>query len=112
MARFYGAVGFIETVDDGTGIWPEKETVRYYYGDLNNNVRRWTDQNERSANSDISLNNNVSILADKFAYENLSAMKWVEFLGAKWEITSAEIDYPRITLFFGSRWNANDADSD
>lgn len=108
MARFYGAIGFIETVDDGTGIWEEKTTVRYYYGDLNNNVRRWEAQNEYSANDDLSLNNNISILADAFAYSNLSAMKWVEFLGQRWKITSVELSFPRITIYFGGRWNGAD----
>ena len=110
MARFYGAIGFVETVNDGTGIWEEKETVRYYYGDLNNNVRRWETQNDKGVNDNLSLNNNVSIIADRFAYDNLSAMKWVEMFGQKWKVTSAEINYPRITIFFGDRWNSDDAD--
>lgn len=110
MARFYGAIGFIETVNDGTGVWEEKETVRYYYGDLNNNVRRWEVQNDKGVNDNLSLNNNISIIADRFAYDNISAMKWVEMFGQRWKVTSAEINYPRITIFFGDRWNYDDAD--
>ena len=110
MARFFGKVGFVRTEDDGTGIFVEKTTVREYFGDLNNNVRRW-DHRQDSVNDDVTLNNNVSILSDDFAYENLEAMKWVEFRGVKWRITSVEVNYPRITIFFGGPWNgASDAD--
>ena len=105
MARYYGAIGFIRTEDDGTGIWEEKETVRHYYGDLNSNVRKWNQQNDVGSNDTLSLNNNISILADRFAYDNLDAMKWAEFQGIKWRITSVEINYPRMTLFFGGVWN-------
>lgn len=104
MARFYGYVGFIETVDDGTGIWEQKETIRPYYGDVGNDVRRWNTQ-QQSVNDNLQLNNNISILADEFAYQNLSAMKWVEWNGVKWRITSAEVNFPRITLHFGGVWN-------
>ncbi len=105
MARFYGAIGFVKTVDNGDGVWKEVERVKYYYGDLNNNVRKWGDQNEVSANGELTLNNNISILADRFAYENLEAMTWVEFMGKKWKISSVEINHPRMTLFFGGLYN-------
>ncbi len=104
MARFYGYVGFIETVDDGTGIWEERETVRPYYGDVSRNIRRWDHQQNATADN-LQLNNTISILADAFAYENLEAMRWVEYNGTKWRVTSAELNYPRITLFFGGVWN-------
>lgn len=100
MARFAGRVGFILTEDDGTGIWRPKETYRTYYGDLNDYVPRWQAQ-QNSANQDLTLNNNISILADEFAYEHLDAMTWVEFNGVKWKISSVTISRPRITIFFG-----------
>ena len=104
MARFFGKVGYIRTEDDGTGIAREVVTVREYYGDVNSNVRRWEHQ-QQSANDDLSLSNNISILADAFAYDNIEAMKWVEYNGTKWRITSVDVNYPRITLYFGGVWN-------
>ena len=105
MARFYGKVGFIRTVNDGTGRFVEEEVVRYYKGDVNNNVRRYNPQNDVSANDDLALNDNVSILADAYAAENYMAMQWIEFDNVRWRITSVTKEYPRITIFFGGVWN-------
>ena len=106
MARFYGRVGFVMTEEVEPGIWRPKETIRSYYGDVNDNVRRWEQRPDQGVNDNLELNNNISILADKFAYENLEAMRWVEFMGTRWRITSVNVNYPRLTLYFGGVYNA------
>lgn len=103
MAKFYGNIGFVKTVETSPDIWETVETVKRYRGDLVRNQRRWEDN--ESINEDLTISNEISIVADKFAYENIDAMKWVEVMGAKWKVNSVTIDYPRITLTVGGVYN-------
>ena len=56
-------------------------------------------------NDDIIISNEISIIADKFAYENFYAMKYVEYSGAKWKITNVEVQHPRLILTTGGIYN-------
>lgn len=103
MAKFYGNVGFVRTVETDQDIWDTVETPKPYCGDLVRNQRRW--ENGSSANEDLTISNEISIIADEFAYDNLDAMKWVEFMGSKWKINSVTVNYPRITLTLGGVYN-------
>ena len=107
MARFYGEIGFLRTVEEDPenrpGIWVEKLTKKKYYGDVLSNSRRW-DQNG-NFNDNLVINNRISIVADSFIKENLGAMKYVRWLGDTWEITNAEIQYPRIILTIGGQYH-------
>ena len=40
MAKFCGAIGFVDTVETAPGVYEEKVTERKYYGDLVRNIRR------------------------------------------------------------------------
>lgn len=103
MAKFYGNVGFIETVEIEPGLWEEQITERPYYGDLTRNTSRF--QSSGGVNDDININNIISIVADPYANENFQYMRYVVFKGVKWKITNAEIQYPRILLTLGGVYN-------
>ena len=34
MNKWYGKVGYVETVEVEPGVWEEQETVRQYYGEF------------------------------------------------------------------------------
>ena len=103
MAKFYGNVGYIETVEVKPGVWKEQVIERPYYGDLTRNTSRF--QPSGGVNDNISVSNNISILADPYANENFQHIRYVEFMGAKWKITNAEVQYPRIILTLGGVYN-------
>lgn len=103
MAKFYGKVGYIKSVEIKPGIWDNKVTERTYYGDVIRNTSRFQPSGE--VNDDITINNNISILADPYANENFHYMRYVEFMGAKYKITNVEIKYPRIILTIGGVYN-------
>jgi hypothetical protein len=103
MAKFYGNVGYIETVEIEPGLWEEQIKERPYFGDVTRNTSRF--QSSGDINDDININNSISILADPYANENFQYMKYVEFMGTKWKITNAEIQYPRILLTIGGVYN-------
>ena len=103
MAKFYGAIGYSVTEETRPGIWKENITERMYYGDLVRNTRRL--QSSDKLNDNIDVSNEISILADPFANDNFHSMKYVEFMGAKWKITSVEVQYPRLILTIGGVYN-------
>ena len=107
MAKFFGKIGFANTeeVEVKPGIWEENPIERSYYGDVIRNARQLQDDPD-TTNRNISLNNDISIVADSYAQENIYAMRYVEFAGSKWKITNAEINYPRIRLTIGGIYNA------
>lgn len=103
MAKFFGKVGYILTEETSPGVWSEKVKIREYYGDVIRNSRNW--QNGESTNDNLVMSNEISILGDPFAFDNFSAIKWVEYGGAKWHVNNVDISYPRLTLRFGGVWN-------
>jgi len=105
MAKFFGKIGYITTVEDleSPGVWVEKSIERDYYGNVERNIPGW--QQKDQINDDLTLNNILSIVADSFACENLGSIKWVEWMGSRWAITKAEVKWPRIILTLGGVYN-------
>ena len=103
MAKFYGEIGYAETVESKPGVWTEQITKRNYYGELVRNTRRL--QTVSQLNDNINVANEISILADPYANENFHSMRYVEFMGAKWKISNVEVQYPRLILTLGGVYN-------
>lgn len=100
MSRYYGKIGFEKLVETRPGIWESPEIIeRPYYGDVIRMANRWESRND--LNDDLKFNNEISIVADSFAYENFTYMKYIEFMGQLFNITNVEISYPRITISIG-----------
>lgn len=104
MAKFYGAIGYAETVETKPGVWMDEITERKYSGDVLREARGWAPTSD-SANDDLTINNQISIVADPFAYQNCHLMKYVVFMGTKWKIKNAEVKYPRLVLNIGGVYN-------
>ena len=103
MAKFYGNIGYMTTVETEPGVWEETIVERPYYGDLIRNNSRF--QSSGGVNDDINVSNTISIIADPYANENFQHMRYVVFMGAKWKVSSADIQYPRILLSLGGVYN-------
>ena len=99
MAKFYGKIGYIQTVESEPGYWEEKAIEREYYGDITRNSSRY--QQDGHVNENIVINNIVSIVADPYANENFQHMRYIEWMGTKWKIVNVEVQYPRLILTLG-----------
>lgn len=103
MAKFHGQIGYAETVETVPGVWKEQITEREYDGDFIRNTRKL--QPSDQLNDNINVANEISIVADPFAINNIFSMRYVEFMGAKWKISSVEVRYPRLILTVGGLYN-------
>lgn len=103
MAKFYGSVGYAETVNTAPGVWEEQIVEYPYFGDLIRNTRQL--QSVETLNDDINVANEISIVADPFARENFHKMRYVVFMGAKWKISKVEVGYPRLILTIGGLYH-------
>ena len=103
MAKFYGKIGYEISEKTAPGVWTPKIVEREYSGDLTRNTVRQESANQVNVN--INIANTISIVADPFAYENFHAMRYAEFMGTKWCITSVEVQYPRLLLTVGGVYN-------
>ena len=105
MAKWYGVIGYADTVEVEPGIWEEQVTERPYYGELIRNTRRL--QTTDKVNDDLTISNQISIVSDPYAISNFHAMKYAVLWGTKWKITSVEVQYPRLVLEVGGVCNGN-----
>lgn len=103
MAKYYGAIGYAETVETKPGVWKEQITERMYSGDLLRNTSRF--QSADKLNDDVNISNELSIVADPYANQNFHLMRYAEFMGTKWKITDIEVQYPRLRLTLGGEYN-------
>lgn len=108
MAKWYGTVGYIETKETSPGVWKPEVTERKYFGDVLRNSSRWSASSD-STNDDLNISNQISIVADPFAYRNFHSIKYVEFMGAKWKIANVEVQRPRLILTIGGVYNGQQA---
>ena len=105
MAKWYGVIGYADTVEVEPGIWKEQVTERPYYGELIRNTRRL--QTTDKVNDDLMISNQISIVSDPYAINNFHAMKYAVLWGTKWKITSVEVQYPRLILEVGGVYNGS-----
>ena len=103
MARFFGAVGYVEDDNTGLDITVEKPIERFYKGDLIRNTRRLEKSEE--LNDNVNISNQISIVADPYAMNHIFAMRYVKWMGAAWKVASVDVEYPRLILTLGGVYN-------
>ena len=111
MARYYGRIGFlreeIESEDRPSRYVPVMEE-RFYSGELWKNTTN--QQTAEKPVDDFGINNDISIVADAYALNNFSSMKYVEFMGTLWEVRSVTVEHPRLRISFGGVYHGPTAE--
>lgn len=103
MARYHGRVGFGISTETAPGVWSDVMTEYSYKGDVVQNRRIL--QEAEKLNKDLSVGHSISIVADAYAREHYFAIKYAEFAGQLWSVTSITVERPRITLQLGEVYN-------
>ena len=83
MAKWFGKVYYSNTeeVETAPGVWKD----------------------------DITLQNEISILADPYAMQNFQYIRAVEVMGTLWKVTAVDVQYPRLSLSVGGVYNGEQA---
>lgn len=105
MARFYGAVGYVEDVEreESPSVVVEKPIERFYKGDLLKNYRSIKSSDE--LNDDVVISNQISIVSDPYAISHIFAMRYVKWMGTAWKVTNVDVQHPRLILTLGGVYN-------
>ena len=101
--RFFGRIGYGESVETAPGVWTDQITERNYYGDVVRNARNLSDGDQ--LNPDLSVQNSISIVADAYANEHFFAIRYVEWSGVLWTVSEVEVQSPRLLLRLGEVYN-------
>lgn len=104
MSKWFGKIGFSETVDIGNGVWKNSIVEKKYYGDITKNYTNYQLQSDKVIDN-IDISNELSIISNHYANENYSAIKYAEVMGTKWRVKKVELRYPRLILILGGVYN-------
>lgn len=110
MTKFYGKIGFGTTVETSPDIWIPQIKELFYYGDVVRRNQRW--QQGDKVNDDLNISQDISIIADPFAIEHLSEIRYVVWRGVPWKVTSVDPQFPRLILSLGGVYNGEQAGSE
>lgn len=104
MAKFYGEIGFAQTKETSSDVWTEEIVKRNYIGDIIRNNRK-LQTSSSSINDNINISNQISVIADPYAFHNFFSIRYVTYMGSKWKVTDVEVQYPRLILSLGGLYN-------
>ena len=99
MSRFSGKLGFVMTHETDEGVWLEEFVELHVKGTIRSLYVR--NENSASANTNLRLTNEISILMDTKIKTYLETLKYVVWKGSKWEVQSIGVNYPRLTINLG-----------
>ena len=105
MGKWCGKIGNALTSEIRPGVWDGDDSIieRPYFGEEVKAARRFEKSGNGNDNLNVSLE--LSVIADPFANQNFQSMKYITFMGSKWEITNVELQYPRMILTIGGIYN-------
>lgn len=104
--RFAGKIGFVRTVETEGSVWQEVCEEKRYKGDIVRDARRWEKPTE--VNDNITVSNEITIVADKYLLSNYAFIKYVVLDRVKWKVNYIELNRPRIRLTIGGLYNENE----
>lgn len=105
MAKFAGSVGYVTEQETPlkSGVWLPTANIRRMQGDVLRTAS--TFQGTDKVNRDVTLQHRISLVGDAYAFEHFYEIRWVEYMGTKWEVTLMEVQRPRIIVTLGGIWN-------
>lgn len=103
MRKFAGYVGFVLDTEVKPGVFMPKAVEKFYKGEINNQYRRWDQQQEVS--DQLTLSEEITIVTNSYLLENIGAIRYVVRHGTRWAVKSIGIKTPKIVLTLGGEYN-------
>ena len=101
--KYCGDIGYFEIVETKPGLCEQKLVFKKAKGDIIRNTKR--NQMASNINDNIIVNNSISIVADPYAREHFFNIKCARWQGTLWNVSSVEVQYPRLILELGGPYN-------
>ncbi|MBO7449339.1 MAG: hypothetical protein J6U54_03130 [Clostridiales bacterium] len=103
--KYYGKIGYgvIAETQPHSGVWEDTIIERAHKGELTRNSRRI--QNGEDVNDNITISNEITIIADPYALQNYMNIRYAEVRGARWKVNYVEVLHPRLKLTLGGVYN-------
>lgn len=98
--KWYGQIAYRDSVEIEPGVWEDKITKVDCFGDILRNYK--SNQQGDKINEDISVSNQISVVASPFILNSFHKIVYITFMGAKWRVSSVEVQYPRLVISLGS----------
>ncbi len=104
MGRYFDKIGYAAPSEIVDGVWVDVITERSLYGDV---LEAFVSNQEadNKLNTDVSLQQRLSVVADAFALENFSRIKYARWMGTNWSVISTRVERPRLILTLGGVYN-------
>ena len=103
MARFSGVLGYAHSETVRPGVREEVITERKVKGTVLRDVINARQGDEVLPS--LSTANSFDIVADAYARDNISAMRYVKWMGTRWTIRQVENRRPRLHVRIGGVYN-------
>lgn len=103
MAKYHGNIGYAIPVKSALDVTTDEIIEREVYGDVLKNSSKWV--SGESLNDNLTISTRISIVADAFAFQHFSKIKYCEWMGVKWKVVEIEPKRPRLILTLGGEWN-------
>lgn len=104
MAKFCDVVGYAESSETVPGVWVDVIVERKLTGDVVRNTVR-VNEAQMKVNSDISVGNSISVMADAYANLHFHTIRYVKWAGARWVVSNVDVKSPRLILQLGGVYN-------
>lgn len=108
MAKYYGMIGYAHEEETSPGVHKLIVTERPYYGEVTRIMKR--NENGEGLNDNLTINNEISIVADPYAYEHFHNIVYIQWYGAKWHVNSIDVQRPRLIMTVGGVYNGPEPD--
>lgn len=104
--KFSGKIGFWQkSIQTNPGVFKPGILEKPYTGDVLRNYRRWQSA-ENQQNENLTVSNRISIISDLFMQKNWGSIKYVNWNGVNWSVSSIDIgSFPRIIIDLGGVYN-------
>lgn len=105
--KFIGKVVFATYAEDESepSIFEEQYVEKSYRGDVLRKTIR--SNNANTINNNVTTNTRLSIVADQFALTHYGYIRYVEYMGQKWNVASVDVQIPRLILELSDLYHEN-----
>ena len=109
--KFSGKVGYRVVEETRPGYWEPRIIERKYIGEVIQTA--WHSQAAaEGTNDNPSLNAQIEIVADAFAWAHYGSIIYVDWENSKWKVSSIQVRRPRLILNFSSLYKPAQEDED